>query len=285
MYTVVGRVLNLIDLVGELRELSGGQTALILKHMRRENELVAVSEMAVDEVVEKSPLKARAHALVDPETASGELRSAVIVDETEIGAEVDVMLRREIELVRLAEVAYRHVVLLLARLEVGIGKVRQSEHEIHIFGLDVAQLEVVCLRLVGELLHLGKDRRDVLAFLLELRNLLRDLVLLSLEGFGLRDHRAALTVELEDAGDVLARVLALAGESFDDVFGIFLDIFDVKHFFVLPLYKIVFICPRGLQSIREDGSVLQARLSFYRIWKWICGASSVRSAPCARATP
>ena len=95
----------------------------------------------------------------------------------------------------------------------------------------------------------------------------------------------AKAVELEDAGDVLARVLALAGESFDDVFGIFLDIFDVKHFFVLPLYKIVFICPRGLQSIREDGSVLQARLSFYRIWKWICGASSVRSAPCARATP
>ena len=48
--------------------------------------------MEVDKVVEQSPLKACAKTGIDPKTVAGKLCTALVVDKTEIGAEIYVVL-------------------------------------------------------------------------------------------------------------------------------------------------------------------------------------------------
>ena len=92
VHAVVRRILDLIDLVGELRELSRGLAALILEHQGQADHLVAVLQVLVDEVVKQGPLEARAHAAVDPEAGARQTRAALIVDEAEIRAQVHMVL-------------------------------------------------------------------------------------------------------------------------------------------------------------------------------------------------
>ena len=81
--------------------------------------------MGVDKVVDERPLQTRAHAGVHPETGAGQLGAAFIVDHAQLSAQVHMVLGLEIELVGLAKVAQRLVVLLAAGFEVGIGQVGQ----------------------------------------------------------------------------------------------------------------------------------------------------------------
>ena len=180
VHAVIRRILDLIDLVGELRELSRGFAALILEHQGKADHLVAVLQVLVDEVVEQGPLEARAHAAVDPEAGARQTRAALIVDEAEVRAQVHMVLRLEVEVMRLAVVAQRLIVLLAARLEVGVRQVRQGQHQRAVLRLDVRQLLVVLGDLGLQLGHAREDRRDVLARLLALRDLLGDAVLLGL---------------------------------------------------------------------------------------------------------
>ena len=86
----------------------------------------------------------------------------------------------EVKLVRLAKVAQRLVVLLAARLEIGVRQIRQRQHQRAVLRLDVRQLLVVLGDLGLQLGHTLEDRRYILARLLALRNFLRDAVLLGL---------------------------------------------------------------------------------------------------------
>ena len=90
------------------------------------------------------------------------------------------VLRLEVEVMRLAVVAQRLVVLLAARLEIGVRQIRQRQHQRAVLRLDVRQLLVVLGDLGLQLGHTLEDRRNILARLLALRNFLRDAVLLGL---------------------------------------------------------------------------------------------------------
>ena len=83
---------------------------------RQDDHFVAVAQVAVHKVVEQRPFQPRAETAVHPEAGARQLRAALVVDQAEIGAEVDVVLRLEVELVRFAVVAQRLVVLLAAGL-------------------------------------------------------------------------------------------------------------------------------------------------------------------------
>ena len=230
MHAVVGGIGDFIDFIGEFRELTRGKAALILQHMRNQHKFIPVSDVRINEVIEKRPFKPCANAGIDPESASGELCSALIVDQTEVGAEIHVIFRLEIELMRLSEIAERLIIFLSARLQITVGKVGKGIHQIVECRLHLLQLFVVFLSFGGKLLHLSKNRRDILAFLLILRNQLVSLILLCLQRLIFRNHGSALCVERKNLYNFFLCVPPLAGKAFDDFIGIFSYIFDVKHF-------------------------------------------------------
>ena len=203
---VVGGVLDLIDLIGKLGELAGGLAALVLQHVGGQDELIAIGQVAVDEVVQQRPLQAGAHAGVHPEAGPGQLHAAGVVDEAQVGAEVHMVLRLEVELVGLTEVAQRLVVLLAAGLEVVVGQVGQGEHQGAVLALDAAQLLVVGGDLGLQLAHALEDGGGILAGLLQLGDGLGDLVLLGLHLLGGKDGVPADLVQLQDAVDFLVAV-------------------------------------------------------------------------------
>ena len=229
MHTVVGGVFNLVDLIGELGELASGQAALVLQHVRGQDQLVAVGQVGVNEVVEQRPLQTGTHASVDPEARAGQLGAAVVVDEPQVGAEIHVVLGLKVEHSGLAPVAERLVVFLAAGKQVGVGEVGKTQHDVGLLDLNGLQLLVDLLGLVGHGLHLGEEGGNVLALLLVLRNELVHLVLLGLYGLGLGDESASLTVQSQNGLNVLTGVLALDLEARDDLLWVFSDILDIQH--------------------------------------------------------
>ena len=119
------------------------------------------------------------------------------------------VLRLEVELVRLAVVAQRLVVLLAAGLEVGVREVRQGEHQRAVLGLHVAQLGFHLFALIGKFFHAGKNGCGVAAGLFDGRNLLGGLVLLCLQRFTAADQVAALDIQLQDTVDLRVCVIFL----------------------------------------------------------------------------
>ena len=198
--------------------------------MRQDDHLIAVGKMRVDEVVQQRPLQPRAEAAVDPEAGAGQPRAAFIVDQPQIGAQIDMVLRLKIKMMRLAVVAQRLVVLLAARLEIGVRQIRQRQHQCAVLRLDVRQLLVVLGDLGLPLGHAREDRRDVLARLLALRDLLGNAVLLGLVRFLLEDQRAALCVQLQDPIDLRVAVHFLGPQTGLDPLGIVFDSFNIQHF-------------------------------------------------------
>ena len=139
------------------------------------------------------------------------------------------VLRLEIELVRLTVVAQGLVVLLAAGLEVRVGQVGQGEHQGVVLRLDVAELGRVVGNGLLQLSHTLHDRGNVLAGLLQLRNLLGDLVLLGLLVLGVKNQLTALLVQLQNAVHFLVAVHFLGPQPGLDRSGIVFDAFDIQH--------------------------------------------------------
>ena len=64
----------------EFGELSGGVARIVVQKVGREDHLVAVIDVGVDEVIEKRPLKTRAKIGVDPGAGAADLRGAFVID-------------------------------------------------------------------------------------------------------------------------------------------------------------------------------------------------------------
>lgn len=80
-----------IHLVAEFRELTRPVSAVVVELMRGQDELVAVFQVLLDEVIEQRPFQLRAQSTVNPETVAAELDSPFVIDESERSAEVDVV--------------------------------------------------------------------------------------------------------------------------------------------------------------------------------------------------
>ena len=226
---LVGGVGDLINLVGKLGELAGGNAALVLQHMRRQDEFITVGDVGVDEIVQQSPLQTGAHALVAPKAVAAHLDATLIVDQIQTGAQIHVILGFKVKGVRFAEIAQGLVVLFAAGQQIGVRQVGQTQHQILIFGLDDRDLAVVFLDGFLQSVHLGKDGGGILTGLLHGRDLLGHGILLGLQIVGLADQCAALIVQLQNALDGLTGILALASQQVDDLFGIFLDTSNIQH--------------------------------------------------------
>ena len=186
---VVGGVLDLIDLIGKLGELTGGLPALVLQHVGGQDELISVGQVGINEVVQQSPLQPGPQAGVHPEAGPGQLHPPGVVDEAQVGAQVHVMFRGKVELVGLPEIAQGLVVLLAAGLQVLVGEVRQGEHQGAVLRLHVGR------NLAFQLPHALEDRRGVLPGLLQLGDGFGDLVLLGLHLLGGEDDVPAFLVQ------------------------------------------------------------------------------------------
>ena len=154
------------------------------------------------------------------------------------------VLRREVELVRLAEVAYRLIIFLFAGHEVGVGQIRQREHEVGILDLDCLELLVDILDFLRELLHLGEQRSYVRALFLQLRHRFRNLVLFGLQRLGLADLSSSQSIKLEYFRNLILCVLSFSRQSFDYVLGVLFDIFNVKHIGFVLSFGMDIICAR-----------------------------------------
>ena len=133
-------------------------------------------------------------------------------------------------MMRLAVVAQRLVVLLAAGLEVGVGEIRQRQHQRAVLRLDVRQLLCVLGDARFQLRHALEDGGAILAGLLAHGDLLGNAVLLGLVRFRLEDQRAALCVQLQDPIDLRVAVHFLGPQTGLDPLGIVFDSFNIQHF-------------------------------------------------------
>ena len=209
--------------------------------MRGQNEVVAVSNVGVDEVVQQRPFQSRAHAGVHPVAGAGQLHAPLIVNKTQILAQVNVMLRLKVKGMLFADVAQGLVVLLPAGQQVGVGHIGQAQHGGAEFGIENLQLFGIVsdfpiqadrLGLVG--FDLGIDGGCVLAPLLhtlllakELAVFLGQLVLRGGRCLGSSLQAAHLHIQLQNAVNDGVAVHFLGLEASLNCVGIFLDTFDV----------------------------------------------------------
>ena len=241
VHPVVGGVGDLIDLVGELGELTGGFAAGILQHVRGQDELIAVGNVGVDEVVQQRPLQPGAHAGVHPVAGACQLHAPLVVDETQVLAKVNVVLGLKVKGVLRANIAQGLVVLLAAGKQIRVGQVGQAQHGGAVLGVQSLQL----LRVVGDFLvqanGLGLvglngrvQSRGVLALLLhtlllaeELAVFLGQLVLLGGGRLGGRLQATDFHVQLQNPvyGGIAVHFLCL--QTGLHGIGIFLDTLDV----------------------------------------------------------
>ena len=108
--------------------MTGSFTALVLQHVGRQDEIVAVSGVGIDEVIQQCPLQPCAHAGVHPVAGACQLDAPLVVDESQIGAQVHMVPGFEIEAVLLTHVTQGLVVLLAAGQQISVGQVGQAQH-------------------------------------------------------------------------------------------------------------------------------------------------------------
>ena len=272
VHPVVGGVGDLVDLVGELGELTGGLAAGVLQHVRGQDELVAVGDVGVDEVVQQRPLKSCAHAGVHPVAGACQLHATLIVNESQILAQVHMVLRLKVKGMLLPNVSQGLVVLLAAGQQVGVGHIGKAQHGGTEFGIEHLQLFGV----VGDFLvqtdglgfvgfDLGIEGGGVLAALLhalllaeQLAVFLCQLVLLGGSGLGGGLQAPNLHVKFQNPVNGSIAVNFFGFHARLDGIGIFLDTFDIQHC-VLPLLRIV-IFPVSTVRPAASASPLHRRI-------------------------
>ena len=119
-----------IHLVGEFGELPRAVTASVIELVRGQYEFVTVFQVLLDEIVEQRPLETGAVTAVYPESVSAEFDAALVVNQPQRRAKVDVVFDGEIEHGRLAEHSHHLIVFLFAGKQVGVGNVGQTGQEI-----------------------------------------------------------------------------------------------------------------------------------------------------------
>ena len=183
-----------IHLVGEFGELSRAVTAGIVELMRGQDEFVTVFKVFLDEIVEERPFQTRAVSAVNPESVAAQFDAALVVDEPQRSAKVDMVLDGEREDGRLAEHSHHLIVLLFAGEQIGVGNVGQTGQEIAYPLFERGDSLVAAGNLVADCAHFLEDVVDGFARLLERGNLRGHFVAARLELFDVGDEFLALVV-------------------------------------------------------------------------------------------
>ena len=211
--------------------------------MRRQDEFVAVSYVAIDEVIQQGPFQSCAHTGVNPVAGARQLDAPLVIDEAQILAQVYMVLGLKVKGVLFPNIAQGLVVFFAAGEQIGVGHVRQGKHtggELVIQGLQL-------LLIFGDFLvdlhggchirvDLGFQYGNILALLFralllteELAVFLCQLILFGGLGFGVGLQRPDLDIQFQNAvnGSVAVHFLCLHARL--DGIGVFLNSFDIDH--------------------------------------------------------
>ena len=206
--------------------------------MRGKNHFIAVFEVRCDEVIEKRPFEPCAVAAIEPVTVAGKFNASLVIDYSEVGAKVHVVLRFEIENRLFAEYFYDFVVLLFAGEKVVVRHVGKFRDEIGYFLLISVDFRVALGDFVADFSHAGENFINGLALFFILGNLGGNLVSLGFFRLDFAHEFLSFGVEFKNFGKI--DDAAFFGESFFNEFRIFGDKFYVEHFYYLFKYFYLF---------------------------------------------
>ena len=138
---------DLVDLVAVAGEHPGPLERLLADQHRRHHRLVALGADQLDREADQRQLEHHQVALEVGEAGAGEAGGRLHVDQAELGAELEVVARLEVELGRLADLADHHRVLLGHPFRgVGVGDVGQREQRPPQLLVDPLQLLLAATR-------------------------------------------------------------------------------------------------------------------------------------------
>ena len=152
------------DIILEFRELPGGVAGFVIEDVGREDHLVTVREVVLDEIIEKGPFEAGAEVRVNPSSRARDLRSPLVINEAKGFGEGDVVFRGEIEVLLFPKVIEGNVVFLAAGEKVIVREVREDFDESADFRFDVLEFFLVFLVFRPEGFDFAEDRLVCTAF-------------------------------------------------------------------------------------------------------------------------
>ena len=220
----------MIGVVLELGQLTRAKHGLTLDDDGRPPLLKATAGVRVKEEVDEGALKTGAGATENGKAATGELVAALEIEDVEVGAQVPVRLKVEVELARGAPTTALDVLVLVLAVRRGLARdVGKVSHKVVLLLLEsgAALGQTVNLLVDGAHGLLGGLGLVLLALLHQGADLLGLGITRGLELLDLGDDGTALVVELEELLSIPRR-LAVGHGGIDGI-GVLANKLDIKH--------------------------------------------------------
>ena len=221
---------DVIGVVLKLGQLARTEHGLTLDDDGRPPLLEATARVRVEEEVDEGTLQAGAGATENGKAATGELVATLELEDVQIGAQIPVRLKVEVELARGAPAATLDVLVLVLTVRGGLARnVGQVSHEVVLLLLKsgTALGQTVDLLVDGAHGLLGGLGLVLLALLHQGANLLGLGVTRGLELLDLGDDGTALVVEFKELL-AIPRRLAICHGGIDGI-GVLANKLDIKH--------------------------------------------------------
>ena len=221
---------DVIGVVLELGQLTRAKHGLTLDDDGRPPLLKATAGVRVKEEVDEGTLKTGAGATENGKAATGELVAALEIEDVEVGAQVPVRLKVEVELARGAPTTALDVLVLVLAVRRGLARdVGKVSHKVVLLLLEsgAALGQTVNLLVDGAHGLLGGLGLVLLALLHQGADLLGLGITRGLELLDLGDDGTALVVELEELLSIPRR-LAVGHGGIDGI-GVLANKLDIKH--------------------------------------------------------
>ena len=221
---------DVIGVVLELGQLARAKHGLTLDDDRRPPLLEATAGVRIEEEVDEGTLQAGTGATENGETAAGELVAALEVKNVEVGAQIPVRLKVEVELARGAPAATLDVLVLVLAVRRGLARnVGQVSHEVVLLLLEGSTTLGQTVNLLVDGAHglLGGLGLVLLALLHQGADLLGLGVARSLKFLDLGDDGTTLVVELKELLAIPRRLAVSHGDI--DGIGVLANKLDIKH--------------------------------------------------------
>ena len=212
----------------KLRQLTRARHRGAVDHERRKYFGIAVCGVCVEKEVDDRAFEPGAEPFIEMEARAGDFGGGLRVEDAEVGADVPVGLRVEVERSRLAPAADLDVfaVVLADRRRVA-RNVRDLQQQLSLLLLKRVEFVFVSLDRFLDLVHFLHDLADVAAALFDLRNQLACVVLLRFQPVALACQLTALLVNGDDFVHNGVHVLVARFHRALDAVGIFADQSDV----------------------------------------------------------
>ena len=240
LFVSAGGVLNPVYLIVELGELACHITALVVEHMRRQHQLIAVLQVLVNKEVEQCPLHASACTTINPGAVAAQLCTALIVDHAQAFAQIHMVLRLKIKLGLFAIVMQGHVLLFAAGYHIFVRHIGQGEHQVLLLLFQAAQFSVCLFDLICQSLHSCHELGGVFPCFFHLGNFLGIGIPLCLHSLYLTGKLAALSVNVQNLiHNVIEIHFSLFNIGFYQI-RVGTNQLNIQHF-IIPLFFIVYL--------------------------------------------